>query len=221
MPRNQHNKEFAVIGLGRFGSSLARTLIERGAVVLGVDRSTDLVQSMADVLTQAVALDSTDEDALREIDIMSFKTVVVAIGTNFEANLMTTVALRDLGVQNVICKALNVRQKQILLKVGASRVVLPEYEAGSRLAQELTVPGMIGQLELGPEYSVGELQAPAGVIGQPLVRSELRTLGITVLAVKRGERLIVSPAQDFALESGDVLVVVGTSSAIERCTELG
>lgn len=218
--RNQPNKEYAVIGLGRFGSSLARTLIERGAVVLGVDRSPELVQSLADVLTQAVALDSTNEDALREIDIMSFKTVIVAIGTNFEANLMTTVALRDMGVPNVICKALNERQKQILLKVGANRVVLPEYEAGSRLAQELTLPGVIGQLELGPEYSVGELQAPAGVIGQQLARSEMQRLGITVLAIKRGDRLIVSPAQDFVIDSGDVLVVVGTSANIERCTEL-
>lgn len=220
MPRSNHKSEFAVIGLGRFGSSLARTLMQRGAVVLGIDRSPELVQQMADELTQAVALDSTDEDALREIDIMSFKTVIVAIGTNFEANLLTTVAVRELGVPTVICKALNERQRQILLKVGANRVVLPEFDAGNRLAQELIIPGMIGQLELGPGYSLGELKTPQGVVGQQLGRSDLRGLGMSVLVVKRGEQLIVSPAADFILQADDVLVVVGTPEGIQRCTEL-
>lgn len=219
MARNTQ-REYAVIGLGRFGSSLARTLMTRGAVVLGIDRSPEIVQAMADELTQAVALDSTNEDALREIDIMSFKTVIVAIGSNFEANLMTTAVLRDMGVTHIICKALNERQRDILLKIGATRVVLPEFDAGHRLAQELTVPGMIGQLDLGPGYTVGELKAPQSIVGQPLSQSALRNLGISVLAVKRGERLIVSPAAEFALQQDDVLVVVGTSQNIERCSEL-
>jgi trk system potassium uptake protein TrkA len=214
------SREYAVIGLGRFGSSVARTLMARGAVVLGVDRSPEIVQAMADELTQSVALDTTNEDALREIDIMSFKTVVVAIGSNFEANLMTTAVLRDLGLTNIICKALNERQRDILLKIGATRVVLPEFDAGHRLAQELTMPGMIGQLDLGPGYTVGELKAPASIIGQPLSQSAMRNLGISVLAVKRGERLIVSPAAEFAPQKDDVLVVVGTSHNIERCSEL-
>lgn len=219
MARNLQ-REYAVIGLGRFGSSVARTLMSRGAVVLGIDRSPEIVQTMADELTQAVALDSTSDDALREIDITSFKTVVVAIGSNFEANLMTTAVLRDLGLNNIICKALNERQRDILLKIGAARVVLPEFDAGHRLAQELTMPGMIGQLDLGPGYTVGELKAPASLINQPLSQSALRNLGISVLAVKRGDRLIVSPAVEFALQKDDVLVVVGTSQNIERCSEL-
>jgi trk system potassium uptake protein TrkA len=219
MARNT-NREYAVIGLGRFGSSVARTLMARGAVVLGVDRSPQIVQALSDELTQAVALDSTDEDALREIDIMSFKTVVVAIGSNFEANLMTTAVLRDLGLTNIICKALNERQRDILLKIGATRVVLPEFDAGHRLAQELTMPSMIGQLDLGPGYTVGELKAPNSILNQPLSQSALRSLGISVLAVKRGERLIVSPAAEFAPQKDDVLVVVGTSQNIERCSEL-
>jgi trk system potassium uptake protein TrkA len=219
MARNT-NREYAVIGLGRFGSSVARTLMARGAVVLGVDRSPQIVQALSDELTQAVALDSTDEDALREIDIMSFKTVVVAIGSNFEANLMTTAVLRDFGLTNIICKALNERQRDILLKIGATRVVLPEFDAGHRLAQELTMPSMIGQLDLGPGYTVGELKAPNSILNQPLSQSALRSLGISVLAVKRGERLIVSPAAEFAPQKDDVLVVVGTSQNIERCSEL-
>lgn len=213
-------REYAVIGLGRFGSSVARTLMARGAVVLGIDRSPQIVQAMADELTQAVSLDSTSEDALREIDIMSFKTVVVAIGSNFEANLMTTAVLRDLGLTHIICKALNERQRDILLKIGATRVVLPEFDAGHRLAQELTIPGMIGQLDLGPGHTIGELKAPASIVNQPLSQSALHKLGISVLAVKRGDRLIVSPAAEFAPHKDDVLVVVGASQNIERCSEL-
>lgn len=213
-------REYAVIGLGRFGSSVARTLMARGAVVLGIDRTPEIVQAIADELTQAVSLDSTSEDALREIDITSFKTVVVAIGSNFEANLMTTAVLRDLGLSNIICKALNERQRDILLKIGASRVVLPEYEAGHRLAQELTLPGMIGQLDLGPGYTVGELKAPVSIVNLPLSQSALGKLGISVLAVKRDDRLIVSPTAEFAVQKNDVLVVVGTSQNIERCSEL-
>ncbi len=218
MPRNNHTNEFAVIGLGRFGSSLARTLVSRGAIVLGIDRSPELVQEIADEITQAAVLDSTNEAALREVDITSFKTVIVAIGSNFEANLLTTVALREMGVPNIICKALNLRQRDILLKVGANRVVLPEYEAGHRLALELTIPGMIGQIELGPGYVISEIQAPERVVGVALGRSELRKLNLNVLAVKRSDRLIVSPAQDFVPQPEDVLVVIGKSADIERCT---
>jgi trk system potassium uptake protein TrkA len=219
MPRNNITNEFAVIGLGRFGSSLARTLVSRGAIVLGIDRSPELVQELADELTQAAVLDSTNEAALREVDITSFGTVIVAIGSNFEANLLTTVALRELGIPNIICKALNSRQRDILLKVGASRVVLPEYEAGHRLALELTIPGMLGQMDLGPGYVIGEIKAPARITDIPLNRSDLRKLNLNVLAVKRGDHLIVSPAQDFVPQPDDVLVVIGKSDDIERCTE--
>ena len=219
MPRNSISDEFAVIGLGRFGSSLARTLVSRGAIVLGIDRSPELVQELADELTQAAVLDSTNEAALREVDITSFRTVIVAIGSNFEANLLTTVALRELGIPNIICKALNSRQRDILLKVGASRVVLPEYEAGHRLALELTIPGMLGQMDLGPGYVISEIKAPARITDIPLSRSDLRKLNLNVLAIKRGDHLIVSPAQDFVPQPDDVLVVIGKSADIERCTE--
>lgn len=219
MPRSNHTNEFAVIGLGRFGSSLARTLVSRGAVVLGIDRSPELVQAIADELTQAAVLDSTNEAALREVDIASFKTVIVAIGTNFEANLLTTVALREMSVPNIICKALNTRQRDILLKVGASRVILPEYEAGHRLALELTIPGMLGQIELGPGHVISEIKAPEHITGVALERSDFRKRNLKVLVVKRGDRLIVSPGQDFVPQPDDVLVVIGKPADIERCTE--
>ena len=120
MTRKGITNEYAVIGLGRFGSSLARELTRRGASVLGVDREADLVQRYADSITETAILDSTDEGALREVDMFSYKTVVVAIGNNFEANLITTSILKQFGVPNVIAKAQTRRQKDILQRMGAN-----------------------------------------------------------------------------------------------------
>ncbi len=187
--------------------------------MLGIDRSPEPVQELADELTQTVVLDATNETALREVDITAFDTVIVAIGSNFEANLLTTVALRELGVHNIICKALNLRQRDILLKVGANRVVLPEYEAGYRLALELTIPGMLGQIDLGPGYTISEIKTPLRIANQPLNCSDFAKRNLNVLAVKRGDHLIVSPAQDFVPHSEDVLVVLGKLADVERCAE--
>ena len=126
MANNRTKTDMAVIGLGRFGASVALTLARQGFSVVGVDRDPKLVQSLADDLTQTLTFDATDENALRAVDIASFDTVIVAIGADFEANLMATVALKAVGVKRIICKALTERQKTILLRVGADKVVLPE-----------------------------------------------------------------------------------------------
>jgi trk system potassium uptake protein TrkA len=130
-------REYAVIGLGRFGSSLALRLIELGHSVLGIDRDREIVQRLADDLTQTAVLDASDEVALQDVGITAFDAVIVAIGADFESNLMATTALKGLAVPLVIAKALSDRQRTILLRVGADRVILPEIEAGQRLADEL------------------------------------------------------------------------------------
>jgi trk system potassium uptake protein TrkA len=216
MPRrNGKQREFAVIGLGRFGTSLATTLVARGHYVLGIDRDAGVVQRVADQMTRAVALDATDENALHAVDITSFETVVVAIGNNFECNLMTTVALKALDVRNVVCKALTQRQHDILLRVGADHVVLPEHDAGRRLAHAMCGPGVLDQLELEPGYSITELRVPAGMVGKSLVESDLRRrCGVTLLVVKRGHSLMVSPAPDFIFERNDLLVVIGNDEDV-------
>lgn len=219
MARN-HQHEFAVIGLGRFGASLALTLMQNGYSVLGIDRDPEIVQRLADSITQTVALDASDEAALRAVGIQSFETVIVAIGTNFEANLLATVALKALGIPNVICKALTERQRDILLKVGANRVILPEYEAGRRLAEELTVPGMLDHIMLGKEHCVTEMQAPAAMVGRTLLETELHSrYGLTVLAVKRGDRLTVMPPAHFVFASEDLLIVIGSTEDLHEFSE--
>ncbi len=219
---NRRNKpEFAVIGLGRFGSSLALTLVANGYKVLGIDLDRKIVQSLADDLTQTVSLDATDEAALRAVDITSFDTVVVGIGADFESNLMATVALKSLGVRRVVCKTLTERQKAILLKVGADQVLLPEAEAGQRLAYTLTTPLLLEHFSLGPDHTLTELQVPPSFIGQSLREIDLRArFGVTVLAVKRPDELIVSPSADQRFAAGDLLVAIGTNAHIARLSEL-
>jgi trk system potassium uptake protein TrkA len=213
--------EFAVIGLGRFGRNLALTLEENGHQVLGIDVDPDLVQDLADRLTQAVVLDATNENALRAVDIQSFHTVVVAIGTDFENNLLTTVALKSLGVPNVICKAPSARQEQILLKVGADRVIRPEYEAGQRLAHELFAPALIDSFSLGPGYSVAEVRVPHAIANQTLAQSDLRArYGINVLVIKRGDQVEISPTADAILQDGDIIVVLGADGDVSQFCNL-
>lgn len=220
MGRNVHH-EFAVIGLGRFGSSLARELTRHGYQVLGIDRSMALVQELSDECTQTVALDASDEDALRDVDIASFDTVIVAIGTNFEANLLATVACKNLGVRQVICKATTERQKMILLRVGADRVVLPEYEAGRRLAHELAMPNVLDHLDLGEGHIVIELRTPSSLAGRTIEDAAIRRrFGVTLLAIKRANDLVVSPASSEVLLAPDILVLLGTNEKIAELSDL-
>jgi len=216
MARN-NQPEFAVIGLGRFGSSLALTLVARGYTVVGIDRDRALVQQFADELTQTVALDATDEDALRAIDIASFDTVVVAIGADFESNLMATVALKSLGVRRIVCKALSQRQQAILLKVGADRVVLPEYDAGQRLAYSLTMPLLLDHLALDADHTITEFRTPDSFVGRSLRQVDLRgRFAITLLAIKRSAEFLISPSADVIMQPDDLLVVIGSNANLDR-----
>ncbi len=212
MARN--SQEFAVIGLGRFGSSLALKLMNLGHSVLGIDRNRDLVQQFSDDLTQTVGLDASDESALRTIGIEDFNTVIVAIAADFESNLLITVLLKELGVQTVICKASTERQKSILLRVGADQVILPELEAGLQLARRLVSPLILDRLELEPGVSVSEIRCPGPLLGRTLGELKLQErFGLTVMMIK-GERLRPAPGPEERIVPGDVLVVIGPDDAV-------
>ncbi len=213
--------EFAVIGLGRFGSSLAIALEQAGHHVLGIDENADIVQRFSNVLTHVVSIDATDEDALRAVDIMSFKTVVVAIGTDFESSILVTVGLKNLGIENVYCKTVSRRQADILRRVGADKVVQPEADAGRRLAEELLAPTVLERFHLDPRFSIAELTVPTSLECLSLIQSNIRAkYGISVLVVKRGEQVMTSPAPDTILLKGDVLVVLGKDAEIESFSSL-
>ncbi|HSH01711.1 MAG TPA: TrkA family potassium uptake protein [Anaerolineae bacterium] len=219
--RRRPIQEFAVIGLGRFGTSLALELEETGHTVLGIDYNQERVQMLAEQLTQVVSLDATLDDALRAVDIGSFDTVIVTIGSDFESNLMTTVALKSLGVPYVICKAMSKKQQDILLRVGADRVIQPEHDAGQRLAHELTAPTILERLSLGPDHSVVELKVPTAFLRQSLAQTDIRNIyGVTVLAVQRGAVVEVAPPAEYVLQKDDVLVVLGANTNITTFCQL-
>lgn len=210
------SQEFAVIGLGRFGSNLALKLTALGHTVLGIDRDAAIVQALADDLSQTVALDATDEDALATVSISDFDTVVVAIADDFESNLMITVLLKEIGVKHVICKASTERQRAILERVGANQVILPELEAGVQLAYRLVSPFVLDRLELEPGMSVSEIRAPQSVVGKTLGELKLRErFGISVLLIK-GQRLVAAPSARERIDNQDVLVLIGPDDAIAQ-----
>jgi trk system potassium uptake protein len=214
-------KEFAVIGLGRFGRAVVRTLSEKGYSVLGIDRDAATVQYISESCTQAVVVDSTSEESLKALDIGSFDAVVVAIGSDFESNLITTVALKAVGVRRVICKARSQRQKDILLRVGADQVILPESDAGRRLGVELAAPNLLEQISFGDSHSVLELRAPEVIVGKTLAELDLRNrYGANVVALRHETSVTVSPEAEQVIEENDILVLIGRTEKICKLTEV-
>lgn len=224
LPRSEtHDKkkdEFVVIGLGRFGTSVAKTLITYGYNVLAIDNEMSRVQELSTSLPHVLQLDATNVDALRQAGVESFDTGLVCIGTDFESNVLATVLLRRLGVKRVITKARTRTQKEILLRVGADEVILPEHEAGVRLARKLAAGNLIDYLEVSHDVGVVELVAPSSFWGKTLAESNLRQrYGLNAMAVRRGDELVVSPSASFRIEANDILVVLGKIEDAERLNQ--
>ena len=223
LPRSEvkgsKKEEFVVIGLGRFGTSVAVTLASYDYNVLAIDDDKNRVQALSMVLPNILQLDATNIDALRQAGVDAFDTGVVCIGTDFESNILTTVLLRKLGVGRVITKARTRTQRDILLQVGAHEVVLPEHEAGVRLARKLAASHVIDYLDVGNDVGVVELLAPPSFWGHTLAETDLRQrYGLNAMAVRRGDELIVIPSGSFEIQEDDVLVVLGKIEDAERLT---
>ena len=217
MARKANKQEFAVIGLGRFGSAVARALLARGHTVLGIDRSREVVQPLSDELTETLILDATDEDALRSIDITLYDAVVVAINEDFEDELLATLTLKSLGVPRVLGVASDERQKTILLKVGADDVVMPEHDSGQRLGLLLSLPNLVDRMALGKEHSIAEMRMPKGFADKTVEQVNfMATYHVTLLAIKRKGELIMPPGRDLLLYSDDLMVIVGQDDDVRR-----
>jgi trk system potassium uptake protein TrkA len=207
MARKNRENEFAVIGLGRFGINLAQRLEEMGHPVLGIERDPQVAKEMEDKITEVFVLDAANPEALAEADITSFGTVVVAISNDFETNALITSTLKKLGIPNIICLASSTRHQEILLRIGASRVVIPAKESGIHLADELSTPGLLNGLPLRQDYSLIEIQIPKGIVGKKI--RDCEKYEVAFLLILRGDELILSPDGDVQLGQGDILVVVG------------
>ncbi|MCL4298934.1 MAG: TrkA family potassium uptake protein [Anaerolineae bacterium] len=217
---NGYRKEFIVIGLGRFGTSLAMTLNAYKHEVLAIDADMKRVQLVSQSLPHVIHLDATNIDALREIGADSFDTGIACIGSDFEANLLATVNLRKLGVRRVVTKARTVTQQDILLKVGADEVILPEHEAGVRLARRLSAIDFVDFMELSQDKGVVEIMAPQRLVGKSLKETQIRQeYGLAVVAIRRGDDVIISPEAGEIIQPRDILVVLGSIVNCERLRE--
>lgn len=214
-------RQFAVIGLGRFGSAMATTLAELGQDVIGIDGDAERVRQLADTITQAVELDATDERALRSVGIQDIDVAVVSIGENIESSLLVVMQLRELGVKTIVAKAVTPLHGKILERLGVSRVIFPEREMAVRIAHGLVMPNVIDYIELSRDFSIVEVPAPDLFIGQTLKQLELRPkYGLTLIAIKRranatsAESTNISPAADEVIRAGDTLSLLGSNEKL-------
>ncbi|MEW6173431.1 MAG: TrkA family potassium uptake protein [Bacillota bacterium] len=210
-------KQFAVIGLGRFGTSVAETLSRMGHDVLAIDIDTDKVNAIVDIVTHAVQVDALDEHSLRSLGIRNFDVVIVAIGEDIQSNILVTVMLKEMGVKTVVSKARTELHGRVLAKVGADKVVFPERDMGVRVARALVTANIVDQIELSPDYSIMELIAPERFVGKSIGESDVRLAhGVTILAIRRGKDIIISPGAHHVIGEGDILVVVGRNERLQR-----
>ncbi|WP_275896013.1 potassium channel family protein [Aeribacillus pallidus] len=210
-------KEFAVIGLGRFGGSICRTLSEEGAEVLAIDVDEDRVNEFANIVSHAVVADTTDEAVLKSLGIRNFDHVIVAIGDNIQASILTTIMLKELGVKHITVKAQNDYHEKVLSKIGADTVVHPERDMGRRLAHNLLSNNVLDYLELSEEHSIVEIAANRNIAGYSLIELDIRAkYGINIVAIKRNNEIIVSPQATEVIKAGDILIVIGADVDIDR-----
>ncbi|MFF2500944.1 potassium channel family protein [Peribacillus sp. NPDC058075] len=203
-------RQYAVIGLGRFGTSVAHRLYTAGQEVLGIDVNEERVENAELSVTHAVMADTTEEETLKSIGIRNFDCVIVAIGNDMQSSILTTLLLKELGVEKVIAKALNKNHGQVLTKVGADWVIYPERDMGERVANQLLSPNMLNYIELSKEYNIEEIILPLSMKGKSLRELDLRAkYNISVIAIVSNGEIIIAPSPDQDIHEKDMLLVVG------------
>lgn len=211
------NKQFVVIGLGRFGTSVAKTLYALGHDVLAVDINEDSVQDISDEVTHAVQMDATDENALRTLGLRNFDVAVVTIGANLQASIMVTLLVKELGVKHIIAKANSDIQSRVLYKIGADRVILPEKDMGVRVAHNLVSTSILDYIELSPDYSIIEIESPKEWHNKSLRELSLRTkYGINVMAIKTRNDINITPNADGVIKEDDIVVAIGLTEDLSK-----
>ena len=209
-------KSFVIVGLGRFGMETALQLSAAGCEVLAIDNSNEIVQQLGDKVTQAVVADARDKEVLRALGVKDFDGAIVAIGDSLADSVLATMNLKELGVPYIICKAYDETHREVLKKLGADKVVIPEKEQAARLAKSLSSRNVLDYIELSEDYGIIEVPAPKSWQDKSLIELNVRAkLGVNILAVKREGDITVSPAADFRIALGDVLVVLGDTAALK------
>lgn len=212
-------KQFLVIGAGRFGSSVSKMLCELGHDVMIADNDELLVQQRSSEVTNAVQVDTTSEKALKALGIKQFDAVVIAIGSDIQASIMTAILLIEMEAKHIVAKAQTELHGRVLEKIGVNQVVYPERDMGQKLAHSLVAPSIIDLIELSDDYSIVEVLAPEDMVGKSLKDLDLRVrYGISVLALRRnsGKKVNISPVADDIIELKDIIVVIGSNKALKK-----
>ena len=210
-------KQYLVLGLGRFGTSLAKTLAELGQEVMAVDEDESLVNAIAPYVTQAMQLDATDETALQTLGISNFDAAIVSIGQNTRDSILVCVLLKELGVPYLIAKANDELHAKVLRKIGVDRVVFPERDMGARLARAILAPTVLDLMNLSDDYQIVEIRVPSRWVDNSIIGVNVRRhYGVNILAIHRRGQFLVAPAPDMLFEAEDTLLVMGRKDDLKR-----
>lgn len=211
-------QNFAIIGLGRFGGSLCQTLIESGQEVLAVDKDEDRINEYMNIATHAVVANAIDEMTLRSLGLRNFDHVIIAIGEDIQASILVTLMAKEMGVPNVTAKAQNEYHAKVLYKIGADRVVHPERDMGIKVAHNLVSKNILDYLELSDEYSLAEIKVTnPKFFDKNLMELNFRQkFGLNIVAIRRGERLIISPLAEELVLKNDCLLLIGADEDVDR-----
>jgi trk system potassium uptake protein TrkA len=215
-------KQFAVIGLGNFGSFLATHLYGKGHEVLAIDRDQNHVQAIKDHVSQAAVADATDREALEALGIRDMDGAVVCIGTEMNNSILAVLNLKDMGVKRILAKAMNEAHGRILEKVGASEVLFPEKDMAISLAERLHNPSMLDYLPFTVDYSIMELAPPRDFVGKALRELDLiNRYGVQVVAIKEviPDRMNMIPTGQFVVKDSDILILLGPNKALDKLRE--
>ena len=212
-------KQFLVIGLGRFGASVAYTLTEAGHSVVGIDQSETCVQRMSESIADVIKCDATDADILESMGISDFEAVLVCIGEKYIQNsILVTLLLKEKGAKRIIAKAGTRTQGRVLSKVGADTIVYPEKDMGERVARSLVSSNIIDFLEVSPDVSIIEIPAPETIVGKNLVELNLRhKYGVTIISIKNSKNEIMSPPNvKYIFQKNDILTLIGENRLLKK-----
>jgi trk system potassium uptake protein len=214
-------QQYAVIGLGRFGTSVAQKLFDAGQEVMGIDINEEKVEDAELIVTHAVMTDSTDEDALKSIGIRNFDCVIVAIGNDMQSSILTAMLLKELGVKKVIAKALSKHHGKVLEKIGVDWIIYPERDMGERVAHQLLSPNVLNYIELPREYNIEEIKLPESMVKKSLREIDLRSkYNVSALAIVSNGDIIVSPSPDQVINKGDIVVAIGNRNDLAEFANL-
>lgn len=211
-------KTFAVIGMGRFGKSIALQLFKMGYEVLAVDKDIDKINAIADYVTQAVCADAKEESVLKSLGIRNYDCVVIAIGGNISDSVLITLNVKEAGIKQIVCKALDRQHKKVLEKIGADTVIIPEQEAGIKIAINLVSKGIIDIIDISDKYSIADTVVPKRWVGKSIEELSVRKKhGVNIVAIKSSfndEDVTITPKPDYVFKETDIVVLVGEKEAI-------